>query len=363
MTGGPAPRDRWADACLAARLMAVDPALGIALRGPPGPARDGWLAGLRGHLAPGTPWRRLPAGTPEARLLGGLDLAATLGSGRLVASRGLLAEADGGVLLVAAAERLDPAAASHLGAALDTGLVRVERDGIAAQAEARLGPVLLDDGRGPDEGAPAGLLDRVAMRLDLSEVGHRDCGPMPPEPEAVAAARARLVRVAAGAEVAEAFCAAAEALGVAGLRAPLLAMRVARASAALDGRTDVGPADVSAASRLVLGPRATRAPVAPAPEETAAEPDAPPDAAGDATGDAADGGGDAERPAGALDDLAVAAAAAALPADVLAALLAGRLSPARAGASGARRGAAAAGSRGRPAGSRRASPAAARGST
>ena len=258
VTEASAPRDRWADACLAARLVAVDPTLGIALRGPPGAALDHWLAGTRGHLPPATPWRRLPAATPEARLLGGLDLAATLASGRVVAARGLLAEADGGVLVVASAERLDAAAVSHLCAALDTGLVRLERDGVADMSPARFGPVLLDDGRGPDEGAPAALLDRLALRLDLSDVGHRDCGPMPPEAAAVAAARARLPQVAVGAEVVEAFCAAADVLGVAGLRAPLLACRVARACAALDGQDSVEPEAVAAASRLVLGPRATR---------------------------------------------------------------------------------------------------------
>ena len=40
------------------------------------------------------------------RLLGGLDLAATLRAGRPMPQRGLLAEADGGVLVLAMAERL-----------------------------------------------------------------------------------------------------------------------------------------------------------------------------------------------------------------------------------------------------------------
>ncbi len=373
MTDGPAPRDRWADACLTARLVAVDPTLGIALRGPPGPAPDHWLAGLRGHLPADTPWRRLPAGTPEARLLGGLDLGATLAAGRLVASRGLLAEADGGLLVVASAERLDAAAASHLCAALDTGLVRVERDGVTAEAEARLGPVLLDDGRGPDEGAPAALLDRLALRLDLSAVGHRDCGPMPPEPGAVAAARAGLPRVSVGADVVEAFCAAADALGVAGLRAPILACRVARASAALAGRGGVAAEDVSAASRLVLGPRATRAPARhqPPPDGETAPPPGPP-GPGDETAAGADPADDVSggaepppdpaadrdgRSPGRPDELAVAAAAAALPADVLAALLAGAVPAARPGASGARRGTPVGGARqGRPVGARRGEP-------
>ena len=177
-----------------------------------------------------------------------------------MAARGLLAEADGGVLVVPSAERLDALTASHLCAALDTGLVRVERDGIAATAEARFGLVLLDDARNEDEGAPKALLDRLALRLDLSEVGHRDCGPMPPEPGEIAGARLCLAAVTVGADVVEAFCAAAEALGVAGLRAPLQAVKVARACAALAGRDCVTADEVTVAARLVLGPRATRAP-------------------------------------------------------------------------------------------------------
>ena len=39
------------------------------------------------------------------RLLGGLDLAATLHAGRPVAERGMLAEANGGIVLLAMAER------------------------------------------------------------------------------------------------------------------------------------------------------------------------------------------------------------------------------------------------------------------
>ncbi len=361
--GALASHDRWADACLTARLAALDPTLGVVLCGPPGPAQDLWLAGLRGHLSPTTPWRRLPAGTPEARLIGGLDLASTLASGRLVAARGLLAEADGGVLMVPSAERLDAVTASHLCAALDTGLVRVERDGLTATTEARIGLVLLDDARDEDEGTPAALLDRLALRLDLTEVGHRDCGPMPPEPGEVAAARARFSAVTVGADVAEAFCAAAEALGVAGVRAPLQAVKVARACAALARRDSVTAEDVTMAARLVLGPRATRAPASRQEEEI--EDQEPPaedgadvpadqndDAAAVPDNEALDGPGEPR-----FEEVAVEAVTAALPPDLLATLLSGLPVSSRSGRSGARRGAVVSfGSKGRPVGSRRGEP-------
>ena len=362
MTG--AARDRWADACLTVRLAALEPTLGIVLSGPPGPARDHWLAGLRDHLPPKTPCRRLPVGTPEARLVGGLDFASTLASGRLVAARGLLAEADGGILVVSSAERLDAVTASHLCAACDTGLVRVERDGLANIAEARIGLALLEDARGEDGGAPIALLDRLALRLDLTAVGHRDCGPMPPEPDEIAAARARLATVTVGADVVEAFCTAAEALGVAGLRAPLQAVKVARACAALAGRDSITAEEVTTAARLVLGPRATRAP-APRQDEIEDEEQAAPTESG-TDGPAPDRGDD---PAAAdeealdrdigppLGEVAVAAATTVLPPDLLASLRSGLPGPSRTGRSGGRRGAVASfGMKGRPVGSRSGDP-------
>ena len=89
-------------AVLAARLFAVDPASSTAvLRAAPArPQRDRWLAMLRGSAAPTAPFRKVPPGIADDRLLGGLDLAATLASGRPIAERGLLAEADGGALLI-----------------------------------------------------------------------------------------------------------------------------------------------------------------------------------------------------------------------------------------------------------------------
>jgi hypothetical protein len=57
------------DAARAVALLAVDPfgLGGAVLRGPPGPARDGWLTALRANLPPGTPWRRLPPTTMPIR--------------------------------------------------------------------------------------------------------------------------------------------------------------------------------------------------------------------------------------------------------------------------------------------------------
>ncbi len=363
----PTQGNSWADACLAGRLMAIDPGLGLVLRAAPGPARDHWLAALAVHLPAGAPCRRMPAGTPDGRLLGGLDLTATLASGRPIASRGLLAETDGGVLVVASAERLDPGAAGCLGRTIDTGAVRTERDGVTAESPARLGIVALDDGREPDERPPDALMDRLALRLDLSALSHRDCGPVPDEAAVLAQARVRLGTVVAGDDVIEALCEAAAALGIGGLRAPLLAVKAARASAALAGRARVAAEDLAVAGRLVLGPRATAVPGKPEPAETApAEPgresNEPADDSGQA--DAPDASRSSEPPEeqagegqGRLEASAVEAARTTLPSDLLAALASGSAPARTSGGAGARRGAGVmAGRTGRAVGTRRGEP-------
>jgi len=131
-------------------------------------------------------------------------------------------------------------------------------------------------------------------------------------------------------------------LGVPALRMTLLAVRCARASAALGGRAAVAEQDLSLAARLVLAPRATQIP---APPEQPEEPAQAPPPAQDQQQERA-----AEKKDGPLEDRVLAAAKAALPANLLAALAAGARQRARqGGSSGARQKAAA---RGRPVGSR-----------
>jgi magnesium chelatase subunit D len=351
----------WTDALLAAALFAVDPAGagGVAVRAFAGPVRDAWLTHLRALLPAGAPVRRIPLHVTDGRLLGGLDLAATLQAGRPVAERGLLAETDGGVIMLAMAERVDASTAARVAAALDAGEVALERDGFALRVPARFGVVALDEGAAEDERPPRALLDRLAFHLEFAGISTREAdavaGPRHGADE-IAAARARLPQVEAGSDVVSALCLTAVALGIDSLRAPLLALRVARAAAALAGRDAVSEADAAAAARLVFAPRAT---VLPAPEPGADEASA--DAASDpAEGDRAGPRSDdpaqaADTPAapdGALEDVVLAAAQAAIPAGLLLQLrMPGGVTRARAaGRAGARqRG----GLRGRPAGVRR----------
>lgn len=412
---GEAAPDPFEDALIAARLCAIDPGLGgMILRGG-GELRDLVIAELRAGLPEGAPVRRVPSHIDDERLLGGIDLTATLARGSAVSRVGLLAEADGGVVIVPMAERLADATAGRIAAVIDTGEVVVERDGVALRADARFVVVALDDGIEPDERTPAALAERVAFPVDLSTVTTRhpgsfdvvqeslvpepivqqpkaarletwtpeqvgacpiapgDCAPAqagasagqrialrpglgpPPEhgkicrpwPNGISPEHVRgNDRIVATAEpqILQTLAATAAALGIDSARAPLFALRAARASAGLAGRDAIADEDVILAARLVLAPRATRVPMV-AEEPQPESPPPPPDTD-------ADMGEEKRGEPGPIEDVVLAAALAALPKDVLARIAAGgnRRSPAtRASGAGERRKSAA---RGRPMGAR-----------
>jgi len=115
MKAAPEAPSPWSHAQLAAALFAVDPGLrGIVVRAGAGPVRDAWFDAFKALLPPDPHLRRLPHGISDDRLMGGLDLAATLRAGRPVAQTGLLAQANGGFLVIPMAERLAAATAARI---------------------------------------------------------------------------------------------------------------------------------------------------------------------------------------------------------------------------------------------------------
>lgn len=352
-----------------AALFAVDPCGlgGVALRASAGPSRDEWLAHLKKLLPTGTPQRRIPLNINDAALLGGLDLGATLSAGRPIAQQGVLAHANGGVVLLAMAERVPPGIAARLAAVLDTQEVAIERDGLALKLPARLGVVALDEGMSDDEQVPTALLDRLAFLVQLKPA-ESGADTLDWKAEDVAQARAILPNVKASEDIVQALCAAALALGVYSLRAPLFALKAARCAAALDGVLDVTEAHAALAAKLVLAPRATQLPqaqdeseeeqpqdqnesppepeaVPPAQSETETEPDKPPPENEPDISNAE-----------ALAESVLDAAQAAIPAGLLAALQVGQAAKARAQAAGRSGAVQKSQTRGRPMGARRGEP-------
>ncbi|ABD86813.1 magnesium chelatase subunit D [Rhodopseudomonas palustris] len=310
----------WSDAATAAQLFAVDPVgTGVLLRSRAGPVRDRWLAMLRAALPPNDAHKHLPLHIAEGRLLGGLDLSATLVSGRPVAERGLLAEADGGVLMLAMAERMQSSTTVHVTAAMDAHETLIERDGLSLRMPARFGVVALDEGL-EDEFAPAGLRDRLAFHLDLDRFSFRDTEEFEINGADIEVARSRLPLIRATDEQIEAIVTAAAAMGIVSLRAPLLTIRVARAAAAWSGHTEIDQEDISIAARLVLAPRALYFPQAEQPDQPEPPPEEPPppeDNSEDNKDQDEQQIPDIDR---ALDEVILAAAKAAIPPDVLASL-------------------------------------------
>ena len=307
----------WSDAVTAAQLFAIDPVGtgGVLVRSRAGPVRERWVTILRAALPISQPLKHLPLHIADGRLLGGLDLNATLLAGRPVAERGLLADADGGVLMVAMAERLPSATAVHITAAMDARETIVERDGLSLRMPARFGVIALDEGL-DDEFAPELLGDRLGFHVDLNEIPIREADDFAADREEIAAASHRLSMFTTSAEQVEAMCSAAAALGIVSLRAPMLALRVACASAALFAHDAVDQDDIALAARLVLAPRALVFPQEQEPEQPEQPHEQPPSQSAD------DDKADTDNPDldRALDEVILAAVQAALPPDVLAAL-------------------------------------------
>lgn len=305
--------DPWREAMMALALMAVDPVAvgGMVVRARAGAVRDAFLEALKVLVGPGRPIRRLPANVTDDRLLGGLDLAATLRAGRPIADRGLLVEADRGVVIAAMAERMSGGTAARLASVLDRGEVALERDGLTLVTPARFSLILLDEGVEPDERASDVLAERLAFSLDLDALGLADLAE--PDLDYIALDRAHVLipHVTVPDAIIDAACSVAVALGIASLRAPMLAIKVAAAAAAFAGRTEVEAEDLTLAVRYVYASRATRLP---APQDDAEEPPPPPPDQADQPDNKADDDAERDKP---LEDIVLEAAEAAIPEGLL----------------------------------------------
>jgi magnesium chelatase subunit D len=353
--GGEAAPERslWEDAVMAATLFAVDPVGlgGIVVHSTYGPVRDQWVEFLRSILPDHVPFRKLPLYAADERLFGGLDLAATLAHGKPIAERGLLADMDGGYLIVPSCERMESGLASRLGLVMDAGAVHVEREASSVTHPARFGVIALDESEGNDEAPPVALLERLGLSIDLADLSYRDVTLAATSEDDIAAARARLASVEVPDKIIAALCAAASSFGVYSLRAPIFAVRAARAAAALAGRTEAADEDAALAALFVLAPRATRTP-APPPEE----PPPPEEQEKDEEKDKDSEEQKAAEEDKPLTDMIIAAAEAAIPKHILSNQSGKPVkvpANAPAGKSGSERSNAA---RGRPAGVRRGEP-------
>ena len=205
--------DMWTRATLALQLLQLDPSLGgICVRARSGPVRDR-LAALFDPEA-----RKLHPTISDEALFGGLDLSATLASGQLVQKKGLLATP--GPLILTMAERATTALAARLAVALDKNEGHVV--------------IALDEGAEPDEVLNPKLAERFAFHVDLS-----DCpiGAATPPKADIDLSRVDLTSVTVPPDVLPQIIRIAHELGIDSMRAPLFAMRTARAHALQDQKS------------------------------------------------------------------------------------------------------------------------------
>lgn len=264
-------------------LLAVDPGLGgLLIRGEKGTAKSTTVRGLADLLSRvarleggGDPVRVLdcPLNATEDRLVGGLDWESAVRSGRIGLSPGLLVQADGHILFVDEVNLLAEHLVDALLDAASSGVVRVEREGVSAQAPSRF---VLVGAMNPEEGdLRPQFLDRfglcvevraereVEARVDVLTLRERfDADPaafierfgreMDALAFSLARAKALFPLTALSPEAARLAVRTALEAGVAGHRADLAIVRTARALAALDGRRLAGTADIERAADYVL---------------------------------------------------------------------------------------------------------------
>lgn len=303
--------DRWDAACQALRLLAIDPEglKGLCLRARSGPARQAFVALLP---ALPLPQRKLHPTISDEQLFGGIDLAATLAGEKLVINQGIASAP--AALLLAMSERAGPDLAAKLAQVLD--------------ADCGHCLIMLDEGAEEAERAPPALSERLAFHVDLDGIGLGETNPAPLDLIDLDTARSLLPSVIAGPDDATVLVTLAARFGIDNLRAPLLALRAARASAALNQRDRIAPEDLALAASLVFPSRAT---IVPAEDEPAPLDPAPPEPSPEDQSQDSETRESSEMP----DELLIEAVRALLPANLLDGMVSAGNTRSSSGSSGA----------------------------
>ena len=252
---------RWLDACLIARMIAVDPSGlgGVWVKSQAGPVRDIWLKGLQQLIQGQVDLIKVPSNADEGALIGELDLLKTLALQKKVFTPGILDQVQTGLLLLPMAERMQSHAAALLTQAYDL--------------KSQFGMVAFDESLADeDQHLLPRFVERLAFQINLESLSYRDCQ-FALEQLDFLEIRKRLHHIEFPMEALEAVMTAAQSLGIDSLRVGLFVARASRVLAALRGSDQLEQGDIQTATRLIFAHRITRLPQSkdPSPEEDSSE--------------------------------------------------------------------------------------------